>query len=257
MRALPPLAALLLACTSTSAPPAAKDARDAADDLVDAVALDADEVAATDASPDTTARDAPDEAVDASTDAAPDAPVDDAGVRCPTAFRFAPAVGARPPSRVEVTGEWTAWSDPGVAMRAGADGAWTVETPLPPGLHGYKFLVEGTWISDDTARRRKYVGGVENPAVLVDDCRLPRLALASHTVARPAAGAGTLRAEVTFAPGIARDALDPATLRATLRRDGVDRALPAPTLDAVTGRARVDLTALADGKYTVLVEASD
>jgi hypothetical protein len=104
---------------------------------------------------------------------------------------------------------------------------------------------------------RKYVGGVENPAVLVPDCRLPRLALASHTVARAAAGAGSLRAELTFAPGLAGDALDPASLRATLRRDGVDRALPAPVLDAMTGRARVEVSALADGKYTAIVDARD
>jgi glycosidase len=248
----------LLACTASSSPPPSKDARDDADD-VDAVALDVAEVAAPDASPEVSAPDAstPDASVEASVDVAPDASGEDAGVRCPTTFRFAPAVGARPPSRVEVTGEWTSWSNPGIAMRAGADGAWTVETDLPPGLLGYKFLVDGAWVSDDAARRRKYVGGVENPALLVDDCRLPRLSLVSHTVARAAAGAGTLRAEVSFAPGLTRDALDPATLRATLRRDGVDRALPAPTLDAMTGRARLDLAALADGKYTVLVEASD
>lgn len=224
-------------------------ATDAAIDRVDAAAPDV-------ATPDVVAFDAVTPDVTAPDVARVDAPVDDAGVRCPTTFRYVAPAGSTV-SRVEVTGEWTSWRNPGVAMLRGADGAFSVTTPLPPGMHAYKLLVDGAWTLDPDARRRKYLDGVENSGVLVADCRAPRLAHVAHTVDRPSAGMGRFRATVSFAAGLSGDALDATSLRATLRRDGVDRALAAPTVDASTGRIAVDAPSLADGRYVVTVTASD
>jgi len=187
-------------------------------------------------------------------DAPRDVPVGD--TRCPTTFRYRPPSG-RTVSRVEVTGEWNSWANPGVSLRADGSGGWTVETPLPPGLHGYKLLLDGNWEIDPGARRRKYVGGVENSAVLVADCRLPTLALTQNTAERPAMGMGRYRAEVSFTPGLDSSPIDPTSVRATLRHDEAERPLTGVTFDMASGRVRVDAPMLADGKYTVVVEARD
>ncbi|MEZ4390656.1 MAG: alpha-amylase family glycosyl hydrolase [Polyangiales bacterium] len=181
----------------------------------------------------------------------------DAGdLRCPTAFRV-PAFTGRAVSRVEVTGEWSGWSNPGAALQRGSDGAWTGTVSIPPGLHGYKLLVDGGWELDPAARRRKYVGGVENSGVLVADCALPTLTLVTGAATRGAPGAGEYAATVAFAPGAGGGALDPASVRVTLRRGAAERALSEVTPDPATGRISLQANGLDDGKYTARVEARD
>jgi hypothetical protein len=221
-------------------------------------------------SPDRTAPDAPspDAAVDATLDAtldapdgtapdvtAPDAVADapDAGLRCPVTFRYRPPTG-RAVSRVEVTGEWNAFANPGVAMRADGRGGYAVDVALAPGLHAYKLLVDGAWELDPDGARRKYLDGVENSAVLVRDCRNPTLTLVTGNVTRPAMGDGRYRAEVTLARGLDGTDIDAPTVRATLRRDATTRALAGVTYDVATGRVGFEATGLGDGKYTVTVE---
>ncbi len=243
-----------LGCTSssdTTPPDDAKSPDDVAAPDVSSPDAPLPDVAPPDVAPFDASADLP--PLDATADVAPDAT---AALRCPTTFRYVPPAG-RTPSRVEVTGEWNAWANPGVAMRADGRGGFAVDVPLAPGLHGYKLIVDGDWQLDPEGARRKYVGGVENSAVLVRDCRAPSLALASGTASRPSAGTGSYRAEVAVTPGVEGAAVDPTSVRATMRHDESTRPLAGVTFDAETGRARFEATGLADGKYTVTVEASD
>ena len=59
------------------------------------------------------------------------------------------------PKSVAVGGDFNAWS---VATTPLSDpdhnGIWTANVPLPPGVHHYKFVIDGTrWINDDAADR--------------------------------------------------------------------------------------------------------
>ena len=64
---------------------------------------------------------------------------------------------------VSVMGEFNGWK--AVPMTKGADGTWTAKVSLPPGVQGYKFLVNGRdWVFDPGNAKRKTVDGVENSA---------------------------------------------------------------------------------------------
>lgn len=69
-------------------------------------------------------------------------------------------------SRVTVTGTFAGWDPSGVPLRRLADGLWTGEVSLPPGIHHYVFVVDGAewradpnavWSEDDGLGRRNSV----------------------------------------------------------------------------------------------------
>lgn len=69
-------------------------------------------------------------------------------------------------TKVEVAGEFNGWH--AQAMNRSADGVWTLTVDIPPGTHGYKFLVnEEVWMLDPSNPNRKTVDEVENSAVTV------------------------------------------------------------------------------------------
>ena len=137
------------------------------------------------------------------TDAGVDAPVDVSvsTAQCLTTLRYAPPTGTSP-KVVTVSGDWNQFASPGTAM-VGPDstGAFTAQVPLQPGLVAYKFIVDGTWTLDPNEHWQKYVGGVANSAVQVQNCHLPTLALSSNATTRPSAGQGHYTASVAFVPG--------------------------------------------------------
>jgi hypothetical protein len=54
--------------------------------------------------------------------------------------------------RVAVTGDFAHWKPEGHSLARGADGVWTVEIPLAPGIHHYVFVVDGSrWAPDPRA----------------------------------------------------------------------------------------------------------
>lgn len=211
---------------------------------------------------------------DAGSDAAPSSdggsPVGDGGVvvpdyvSCDTTFTYLPPAGTTP-TTVAVTGEWNGFASPGVAMTGpAADGSYSVSVTVPPaplaidsdqpGLVGYKLLVDGNYILDPAGRYRKYVGGIENSAVQVADCHVPELALVAATNARPAAGQGHYTARVKFVDTTDKNGIDPASVKATLRKDGADSDA---SFTQNGSEIDVDVASLADGKYTLFVKASD
>jgi glycosidase len=176
---------------------------------------------------------------------------------CFTTFRFAPPAGTTPHT-VQVSGEWNAFASPGTSMTGpDAAGAFTAQVQLAPGLVAYKLIVDGQWQLDPGAHWQKYVGGVANSAVRVADCHAPSLALGSNAVARPSAGQGHYTASVVFHPGDGAPAVDPTTVKATIRKDGASKPLAGVVLDAPHSTLALDAPALADGKYTVFVDAKD
>jgi glycosidase len=186
--------------------------------------------------------------------------VTDAGARdviavsCTTTFRYAPPAG-RIIHSAQVTGEWNAFAKPGVAMTGPAsDGSFNVGIELPAGLVGYKLLLDGAYELDPGARLRTYVGGVENSAVRVPDCHVPVLSLSDKTLTRAASGQGRFTANVRYVDAADRAGFDPASVKATLRKDEVVSPV-AVKLDGA--RLSLDAPTLADGKYSIVVSAND
>ncbi len=187
---------------------------------------------------------------------------DDAGgaTLCEVTFTYS---SSTPAASVVVAGEWHSF-DLGTATPMTVDGStWTATVAVPPGLLAYKLVVQGegepAWILDPTQARRKYVGGVENSAVKVYDCRTPQLLVETSQASRPAAGDGQFTASVRYADPVSAPGPDAAGYTATLRSELESRALSTEewTL-AENGDITVQLGGLADGKYTLdLVAAAN
>jgi len=201
-----------------------------------------------------------DAALDSSADAVEDTAAIDVSVStapCFTSFRYTPPSGTVA-TTVQVTGEWNDFATPGTPL-AGPDssGAFTGQVQLAPGLVAYKFLVDGQWQLDPAARWQKYVGGVANSAVQVASCHVPSLSLRTNLTTRPASGQGGYTASIDFQPGEGAPPIDPASVQATLRKDGATQALTGVTVDAAHDTIALSASGLADGKYTAFVTAKD
>src|SRR5262245_34273007 len=59
-------------------------------------------------------------------------------------FRFT-APGAM---SVLLAGDFTHWQEAAMPMHKGKDGAWSIQVPLTPGRHTYRFIVDGEWRDD-------------------------------------------------------------------------------------------------------------
>jgi glycosidase len=188
---------------------------------------------------------------------APDAGPPDVSVSsapCSTTFHYTPPAGQTYTS-VQVTGEWNNFATPGVPMVGpDANGGYTASVVLPVGLEGYKLLLDGNFVEDPDASLLKFVGGVENSGVQVADCHMPTLAMATQSNTRAAAGQGHYIATVAFNAGLGAPPIDPTTVKATFRKDQTRT----PTTATLSGSTiTVDVPNLADGKYSVFVDASD
>ena len=177
---------------------------------------------------------------------------------CPTPFTYHSTGGEQ---NLRVAGEWQGFDLPTAVVMAGPSpsGDYTASIDLPPGLHAYKLVSDlggqTQWVLDPVQGRRKYVGGIENSAVKVADCRLPSFKVDKSLPARPAPGAGTYDAELTFRDGIEASGPDAAGFEATLDAEGDQRALTAEelTIDPATGDLILAIGGLTDGKYTVIL----
>ncbi len=69
---------------------------------------------------------------------------------------------------VALTGEFTGWSDEGVALAKGPDGLWSTTLNLAPGEYQYRLRVDGGWRDDPgSARRVPNPFGSENCVLVV------------------------------------------------------------------------------------------
>jgi hypothetical protein len=49
---------------------------------------------------------------------------------------------------IRITGTWNNWDSEGIRLRREDDGVWKIKVPFPPGMHAYKFYVDGRWMPD-------------------------------------------------------------------------------------------------------------
>ncbi len=59
---------------------------------------------------------------------------------------------------VRVTGDFTNWSEEGIALEPAAGGEWKAVLKLAPGQYQYRLLVDGQWRDHPEAEKR-----VQNP----------------------------------------------------------------------------------------------
>jgi glycosidase len=183
-----------------------------------------------------------------------------ADVLCPVEIAVHPLTGGQ---NMRIAGEWNNFdlATATALVGPGEDGAYTAKIQLPPGLHGYKVIVDQggatNWLLDPDQGRRKYVGGIENSAVKVADCRLPSLAAQTTEAKRSGAGAGTFVAKLAYRDSIAGSGPDAAGFSATLFSEDETRPLQGGEIDVdpETGAVALSLSNLADGKYKVEVSA--
>jgi 1,4-alpha-glucan branching enzyme len=81
----------------------------------------------------------------------------------PFAFRAPTAMS------VQLVGDFTHWTQQPINLQKYAAGVWRTEVALAPGLHHYRFLVDGQWSDDPecTVRVPNPYGG-ENMVRVVD-----------------------------------------------------------------------------------------
>lgn len=51
-------------------------------------------------------------------------------------------------SSVSVSGDFNNWDAAGLCAKKDAKGTWAVKVALKPGRYEYKFIVDGSWITD-------------------------------------------------------------------------------------------------------------
>ena len=172
-------------------------------------------------------------------------------VVCAAKFSFPTSSGQ---SSVEVAGEWNNFDlASATPLVAGGGGALTATVSLAPGLWAYKLIVGGTWELDPGQGRRKYVGGIENSAIQVDDCSQPSFEVTTSQATYAASNAGTYAATLSYVDGV--DASGPLTtsFTATLTHDTVVTPITSGFSVDATGGVTLSLSGLAPGKYTALV----
>lgn len=64
---------------------------------------------------------------------------------------------------VQLVGDFTQWQQNPIALKKGGDGVWKANVELSPGVHHYRFMVDGQWCDDpDCASRSANPFGGEN-----------------------------------------------------------------------------------------------
>jgi len=177
---------------------------------------------------------------------------------CSVEFRYKPDAGTTL-SSVEVAGEWNGFDKSQTLKLTGpdADGYYNGSRELKPGFWGYKLVLNGSdWILDPGQGYRKYVDGTENSGLRVKDCGFPRLEAVTTGVSRPSAGAGALSAKVRALRAVTNAALDAKSVSAKLLHHGSEDDV-AKSVSLANDELSISLSALADGKYTLLLGIAD
>lgn len=54
---------------------------------------------------------------------------------------------------VQLAGDFTQWQQKPINLQKGPDGVWRTTVEIEPGLHPYRFLVDGQWCDDPACTR--------------------------------------------------------------------------------------------------------
>ncbi len=55
---------------------------------------------------------------------------------------------------VQLVGDFTHWQEKPISLKKDAVGIWRTTVPLAPGMHHYRFLVDGEWRDDPECELR-------------------------------------------------------------------------------------------------------
>jgi 1,4-alpha-glucan branching enzyme len=78
------------------------------------------------------------------------------------------SVAAPAATRVLLAGDFTNWEQQPLALKKDGAGVWRTSVQLPPGMHEYRFIVDGQWCDDpDCAVRAPNPYGTENAVIQV------------------------------------------------------------------------------------------
>ena len=58
-------------------------------------------------------------------------------------------------SNVALVGDFTGWEEKPITLNRQKNGVWSAIVPLEPGVHEYRFLVDGQWRDDEACSLRK------------------------------------------------------------------------------------------------------
>lgn len=108
------------------------------------------------------------------------------------------AVSAHPQARVTLAGEFNGWSPEATPMTfEHATGLFIAVVPLDPGLHAYRFVIDGDWVTDPLNPERRVNGFGECDSVaLVRPATPAGVGAGMGAGAVPGAGAGVDRSVV-------------------------------------------------------------
>ncbi|NTX62540.1 glycosyl hydrolase [Myxococcus sp. CA051A] len=166
---------------------------------------------------------------------------------CEVALTYAPQQSLQ--GAVSVTGEWNGFSATSARMADRGDGVFTARLEgLEPRDYGYRFVVGKQELLDPQNPYSRWVRTEEYSRLTVPDCREPVLEL-RRFVSTPE---GSLDVDVAYVDGT--DEVGPATDKVMLSLDGEEKP---GTFDAGTGRFRLQVQGLAQGKHHVKVVAVD
>jgi len=57
-------------------------------------------------------------------------------------------------SSVQLVGDFTQWQERPINLQKDTDGIWKATVILPPGVHQYRFMVDGQWCDDPACNQR-------------------------------------------------------------------------------------------------------
>lgn len=164
---------------------------------------------------------------------------------CKSVVRFDGAVSA---GKVTISGEFNAWDIEATPLQKQADG-WSTELELMPGHYAYKFVIDGQYEGALPPEvPTKWSGDVENRNLIVPDCKVPMWRVVSKEIGAD----GTIKVALRFVSASTGEAIDPASVRATIG----DVQLT-PTTDPETGLVSVTYKAPSFGKYSLNIWAKD
>jgi glycosidase len=166
-----------------------------------------------------------------------------------TEFSWEPSAGENQPSNVSIIGEWN-WNTHSDLTFDANSGTWSTSISLQEGLYCYKFVIgENDYRFDNDNSYRGYCGNYENSIVRVDNTSKPVLSLDSFSI-----NTSGLDATILYWAGTSQ--ANPNTINATLMHDFSD--IPITGIwDASNWKFSLDIENLADGKYTLRVNAND
>ncbi|MEZ4372859.1 MAG: alpha-amylase family glycosyl hydrolase [Polyangiaceae bacterium] len=167
---------------------------------------------------------------------------------CPVSLTYDPPAG-KVVNQVAIAGEWNGFSASALPMQGpDSQGNFHADFTLPPGLHGYKLVLDGTdWVFDPAEGYRKYVGQTENSGLRVADCTRPQLSVESSA---KTLNSFTAKIDVTRAVSGAAISSVSVSHRSPSGEQTAPSTLTGDTID-------LSLSGLGQGKHTLVVHVQD